>query len=397
MRSLSPSRADYRVIASPSPRSPLPACQTGPARLGLPGREPAAWSRPAGVGTEGAAVSWTEQLPTQRRLWGLPPQAVADWAAAREREHEREVADLRARVADLERRQAQAQADLAARDRDLARVAARLDEAAERAGSLETAVERARRGEEERARHDRVLREEAVRVVADAWTEAQAIRERARRLAERTQARLRAEIERARGMIQRDRDQWEGEIAALRARRALAVADLEATARDLLAQAARFKEEGPAEEQTAEGAAPETPQPAAAPAAQFATAPQQSAEAPEAAATTPEAATTRAAQAAPPPPPSEVPAAQVAAASPPSDATPQAAATPPPAQPATPRPSAPTPRSLATPQQNGTDAAGYAEPPGEAPPADVHLRHALDDLEALLDRGRAPRAPGERG
>ncbi|HEX5502833.1 MAG TPA: hypothetical protein VFW96_09430 [Thermomicrobiales bacterium] len=195
-------------------------------------------------------MTWTEPLPTQRQLWGLQPRAVADWAAARERDHEREVADLRAHLADLERRQARAQADLAARDGEFARVAARLDDAVERASNLEAAAERARRG----AVHDRVLREEAVRIVADAWAEAQAIRQRARRLAERTQARLRAEIARTRLGIRRERDQWEGEIAQLQARRALAVADLEATARDLLAQAARFKEVP-----TAPEAPPETP------------------------------------------------------------------------------------------------------------------------------------------
>ncbi len=184
-----------------------------------------------------------EALLRRRRIWGVPPDAVAHLAA----ESRREQAELRARVKDLEGR--------------LARATTERDEANQAEAALRERVARLEQENREIADRPEAIREEAVRFVVDAWAEAQALREQTRREIEAAETKAREEIaairrnfvaERRRSEAEMaderqqyeaemaaERQRSEAEIAALRERRRTAIVELESLAQSLLSQAAR--------------------------------------------------------------------------------------------------------------------------------------------------------------
>ena len=184
-----------------------------------------------------------EALLRRRRIWGVPPDAVAEMAAASQREQ----TELRARVKELESR--------------LARANAERDDAIQNATTLQERVAHLEQENHEIANRPETVREEAVRFVVDAWTEAQTLREQTRVEIEEAEAKARDEVaairrqfleERRRhetemaGERQRhqtemadERRRYEAEIAALRERRQKVIVELESLAVSLLAQAAR--------------------------------------------------------------------------------------------------------------------------------------------------------------
>lgn len=168
----------------------------------------------------------------RRRIWGVPPDVVAHLAA----ECQREQADFRARVKELEGR--------------LARVTAERDEASETTATLQERVARLEQENLEIVNRPETLREEAVRFVVDAWTEAQTLREQTRQEIEEAETKAREEVaairrefmeerQRYEAEMAEERQRHEAEIAVLRERRQKAVVELEALAESLLSQAAR--------------------------------------------------------------------------------------------------------------------------------------------------------------
>jgi hypothetical protein len=184
-----------------------------------------------------------EAVLRQRRIWGVPPDAVADLAETCQREQ----AELRARIKEIEAR--------------LARANTERDEANRHAIALQERVVRLEQENQEIANRPETIREEAVRFVVDAWTEAQTLREQTRQEIEEAEAKAREEV----AAIRRDflaerqrheaemaeerqrheremadeRERYETEIAALRERRQKAIVELESLAEGLLSQAAR--------------------------------------------------------------------------------------------------------------------------------------------------------------
>lgn len=184
-----------------------------------------------------------EALLRRRRLWGVPPDVVEHLAA----ECQREQKALQARVKELEGRLTRATTDR--------------DEASQTAAALQERVARLEQENQEIANRPETIREEAVRFVVDAWTEAQTLREQTRQEIEATETKAREEVaairresmaerqryetemadERARyeAEMADERQRFEAEIGALRERRQKAVVELESLAESLLSQAAR--------------------------------------------------------------------------------------------------------------------------------------------------------------
>jgi len=173
-----------------------------------------------------------EALLRRRRLWGVPPDVVEHLAA----ECQREQKVLQARVKELEGRLARATTDR--------------DEASRTAAALQERVARLEQENQEIANRPETIREEAVRFVVDAWTEAQTLREQTRQEIEATETKAREEVAgiRRESMAERqrhetemadERQRFETEIGALRERRQKAVVELESLAESLLSQAAR--------------------------------------------------------------------------------------------------------------------------------------------------------------
>ncbi|MGI8691038.1 MAG: hypothetical protein ACR2M3_20855 [Thermomicrobiales bacterium] len=184
-----------------------------------------------------------EALLRRRRLWGVPPDVVEHLAA----ECQREQTALHARVNELEGRLARATADR--------------DEASQFATTLQERVARLEQENQEIANRPETIREEAVRFVVDAWTEAQTLREQTRQEIEAAETKAREEVaairresmaerqryeaemadERARyeAEMADERQRFETEIGTLCERRQKAVVELESLAESLLSQAAR--------------------------------------------------------------------------------------------------------------------------------------------------------------
>ncbi len=171
-----------------------------------------------------------EALMRRRRIWGVPPDAVAQMAA----ECDRTQAELRSTMRELEVR--------------LAHLTTQRDEVKQSAATLREQVERLERENAEIANRPELVREEALRFVVDAWTEAQTIREQTRLEVEKAEAAAREEVaavrqalteerERHEAEMREARDRYEAEIATLRERRLKAIADLESLAEHLLSQA----------------------------------------------------------------------------------------------------------------------------------------------------------------
>ncbi len=184
-----------------------------------------------------------EALLRRRRLWGVPPDVVEHLAA----ECQREQTALHGRVKELEGR--------------LVRASTERDEASQTASIVQERVVRLEQENQEIANRPETIREEAVRFVVDAWTEAQTLREQTRQEIEAAETKAREEVavlrresmaerqryeaemadERARyeAEMADERQQFETEIVALRERRQKAVVELESLAESLLSQAAR--------------------------------------------------------------------------------------------------------------------------------------------------------------
>lgn len=184
-----------------------------------------------------------EALLRRRRLWGVPPDVVEHLAA--ECQHEQTA--LHARVKELEGR--------------LTRATVERDEASQTTSILQERVARLEQENQEIANRPETIREEAVRFVVDAWTEAQTLREQTRQEIEAAETKAREEVaairrgsmaerqrheaeiadERARyeAEMADERQRFEAEIGALRERRQTAVGELESLAESLLSQAAR--------------------------------------------------------------------------------------------------------------------------------------------------------------
>ncbi|MGI8855230.1 MAG: hypothetical protein ACR2JW_05735 [Thermomicrobiales bacterium] len=171
-----------------------------------------------------------EALLRRRRIWGVPPEAVAQMAA----ECERTQVELRTTMRELEVR--------------LAHLTTQRDEAKQSAATLREQVERLERENAEIANRPELVREEALRFVVDAWTEAQTIREQTRLEVEKAEAAAREEVAAVRQALTEERqrhetemrearERYEAEIATLRERRLKAIADLESLAEHLLSQA----------------------------------------------------------------------------------------------------------------------------------------------------------------
>lgn len=183
-----------------------------------------------------------EALLRRRRLWGVPPDVVEYLAA----ECQREQTALHARVKELDGRLARATADR--------------DEASQTAIIVQERVARLEQENQEIANRPETIREEAVRFVVDAWTEAQTLREQTRQEIEAAETKAREEVAAIRRefMVERqryeaemtderaryeaemadERQRFEAGISALRERRQKAVVELESLAESLLSQAA---------------------------------------------------------------------------------------------------------------------------------------------------------------
>lgn len=184
-----------------------------------------------------------DALLRRRRIWGVPPDVVAHLAA----ECQREQAEFRARIKELEGR--------------LARANTERDEANQSADTLRERVARLEQENEEIANRPETVREEAVRFVVDAWAEAQTLREQTQREIEAAETKAREEVaairrdlmeerqrhetemtderQRYETEMAEERQRSETEIAVLRERRRKAIVDLESLAESLLSQAAR--------------------------------------------------------------------------------------------------------------------------------------------------------------
>jgi hypothetical protein len=171
-----------------------------------------------------------EALLRRRRIWGVPPDAVAQIAA----DCERTQTELRTRMRELEVR--------------LAQVTTQRDEATQSVATLRQQVEQLAQENAEAAGRPEMVREEALRFVVDAWAEAQTIREQTRQESEKIAEAAREEIAAARQALAEERERHEAEmqdartrheaeIATLRERRSKAIADLESLAEHLLNQA----------------------------------------------------------------------------------------------------------------------------------------------------------------
>jgi hypothetical protein len=171
-----------------------------------------------------------EALLRRRRIWGVPPDAVAQIAA----DCERTQTELRTRMRELEVRLAQAMTQR--------------DEATQSVAALRQQVEQLAQENVEAAGRPEMVREEALRFVVDAWAEAQTIREQTRQESEKIAEAAREEIAAARQALAEERERHEAamreararheaEIATLRERRSKAIADLESLAEHLLNQA----------------------------------------------------------------------------------------------------------------------------------------------------------------
>jgi hypothetical protein len=171
-----------------------------------------------------------EALLRRRRIWGVPPDAVAQIAA----DCERTQMELRTRMRELEVRLAQAMTQR--------------DEATQSVVTLRQQVEQLAQENAEAAGRPEMVREEALRFVVDAWAEAQTIREQTRQESEKIAAAAREEVAAARQALAEERERHEAEmreararheaeIATLRERRSKAIADLESLAEHLLNQA----------------------------------------------------------------------------------------------------------------------------------------------------------------
>lgn len=162
-----------------------------------------------------------ETLLRRRRIWGVPPGAVARMAA----ECGRAQAELRERTRELELR--------------LAQITAERDEASRSVAALQEEVGRLERENAAIALRPEAMREEAVRFVVDAWAEARAIRAQTRREIAEAEEAARARATAIREALAAERERHAAEIAALRARRREAIAALESLAESLLRHAGR--------------------------------------------------------------------------------------------------------------------------------------------------------------
>jgi hypothetical protein len=173
-----------------------------------------------------------QSLLQRRRIWGVPPDAVAAHLAAWQRERE----DLRAQIAALETRVAQ--------------LSAERDAGSAGAAALREAVARLEAEKAEWKDRPEAMRAEAIQFVVDAYAEARQVREEAAReaAAERAAAREEAEAERAsvadeiaamRREQEAERRRHEEAINAFREQEAEIIASLDAIGRTLLAQFGR--------------------------------------------------------------------------------------------------------------------------------------------------------------
>ena len=173
-----------------------------------------------------------DALLRRRRVWGVPPDAVAQMIA----QCERDQSDLRDRVTDLESR--------------LADALAQRDEAKRTVSAQQEQIVRLEREKEAIANRHETVREEAVRFVVDAYAEVQTLREQTQREITTAQEEAHAAItalrrevaterERHEADMTETRQRYEAEITMLRERRARAVAELESLAAGLLSQAGR--------------------------------------------------------------------------------------------------------------------------------------------------------------
>ncbi len=208
-----------------------------------------------------------EALLRRRRIWGVPPDVVAHLASACQREQ----AELRTRIKALEGQ--------------LARANTERDEANQSATVLQERIARLEQENQEIVNRPETIREEAVRFVVDAWTEAQTLREQTRQELEEAETKAREEIagmrrdsleeqqrhaaemaaERQQYHAEKaeERQRYETEIATLRERRQKAIADLESLAESLLHQAARGVASRPAPTDDPALVTPPSPSPTA--------------------------------------------------------------------------------------------------------------------------------------
>lgn len=190
---------------------------------------------------ERVAVSSDNALLNQRSLWGVNPRVVESLIA----NHERDVASLRARIAELESRpdphtaphdaaSPPVSGDHAEVHNRIMSLEARLSDALAQMGAIEDAALRY-----QSAAHLNALREEATHAVADAWATAQTIEERTRQLVERTRETLRADADAVRAQMEDEHTRHRAEIERLAAEHAQMVRQLETTARELRNQPMR--------------------------------------------------------------------------------------------------------------------------------------------------------------
>jgi hypothetical protein len=174
-----------------------------------------------------------QALLQRRRIWGVPPDAVAAWVAACQRAQ----ADTRTQIAALEIR--------------ITHLAAERDATAATATVLKEEIARLEAEKAEWKDRPETIRAEAIQFVVDAYAEAQQAREQAAQEitaekmaaqeaieAERTAAK--AEIAAMRSDLAAERRNHEEAIAALQQQRAETIASLDTIGRSLLMQLGRI-------------------------------------------------------------------------------------------------------------------------------------------------------------
>jgi hypothetical protein len=174
-----------------------------------------------------------QDLLRQRRIWGVPPDAVAIWVSACLREHK----ELCAHQTALETR--------------LAHIVAERDAVTTASAALKDRITRLEAENAERKDRPEMIRAEAIQFVVDAYAEGQQARAQTAReiAAEKEAAREAMTTERAAvqeeiAWIRRDFDaerrKHEETLAALQQQRAETIASLDAIRRSLLAQPGRM-------------------------------------------------------------------------------------------------------------------------------------------------------------
>jgi hypothetical protein len=170
-----------------------------------------------------------QALLQRRRIWGVPPDAVAAWVATCQRVQ----ADTRTQIAALEIR--------------ITHLAAERDAATATVASLKEEIARLEAEKAEWKDRPETIRAEAIQFVVDAYAEAQQAREQAAQEitaqkmaaqeaieAERTAAQV--EVAAMRRDLAAERRYHEEEIAALQQQRAETIASLDTIGRSLLMQ-----------------------------------------------------------------------------------------------------------------------------------------------------------------